>query len=190
VKLQTAWLTILIALVLTLTAVVSAQVLDFKYLQDLSPPKTSQPVFLPGDVFLTRNANEEENTSPGFWNHCAIYVGDGQIVEAQQDPGEVVDSKLNEFMDRYPEIRVLRVRVAPERYGVAAASRATQLVGTKYRLTASISKALRVVGRGDNCVSTVRRCYQYSWDNDPRWRIPDGVNEYPAFRLVWEKGGL
>ena len=156
----------------------------------VSAIETQIPEFLPGDVFLTRHADEERNTSPGHWNHCAIYTGDGMIVEAQIGPGEVVETPLNEFIDRYPQIRVLRVRVAPERYGIAAASRATQLIGTKYRLTASISKVLRVVGRGDNCVSTVRRCYLYSWDNDPRWRIPDNVDKYPAFKVVHEIGDL
>jgi hypothetical protein len=142
------------------------------------------PIFLPGDIFLTRHADEALNTSPGHWNHAAIYIGRGEVVEAQSEPGAVISTPLGEFFARYGEVRLLRLRVAPERYGEAAALRATQLIGTRYRLAASLPPILRSTIRGENCVSTVRRCYQYATGIDPRWRIPDDLNEYPAFRLV------
>ena len=51
----------------------------------------------PGDLFLTRNVGttEEQNESPGYFNHAAIYVGDNK-----KDKIIVVDSgiKITELL--------------------------------------------------------------------------------------------
>ena len=47
----------------------------------------------PGDVYITRNLEEHEggpgNATPGHWNHTAIYIGNGVIIEAQDALGVV-----------------------------------------------------------------------------------------------------
>ena len=63
----------------------------------------------PGDLFLTRNVGttEEQNESPGYFNHAAIYVGDNIVVEAQLGKG-VLKINLAEFQNRYPIYVILR----------------------------------------------------------------------------------
>lgn len=125
--------------------------------------------YLPGDIFVTRNAEESENTSPGHWNHMAIYVGQNQVVEAQVDQG-VIYSDLAEFIARYSEILVLRLR---EGDGQLMADAARQYVKNPYNRLGSLPFRLRPPEQGDNCVSLMRRCYIAAKGRDPRWRIPD-----------------
>ena len=59
-----------------------------------------QIVFRPGDIFLTRNTEEVGNDSPGFWNHTAIISPRGTVIEAQEEPGVVIEVTLGSFIDR------------------------------------------------------------------------------------------
>jgi cell wall-associated NlpC family hydrolase len=133
-----------------------------------------------GDIFLTVNAKEEDNRSPGYWNHCAIYAGDNRVVEAQADPGKVIISGLTEFLARYPKIQVMRVKQLATKTGSRAgevmAQAALKLEGRTYRALVSRFKKLeRAERKGENCVTVVRRAYYDGFGEDPRWKIPDHV---------------
>lgn len=66
------------------------------------------PAKLPiGAVLVSRNLDEAENTSPGYWNHLAIHVGMNSVVESQADKG-VIKTKLSVYSSRpYAPILVL-----------------------------------------------------------------------------------
>jgi len=126
----------------------------------------------PGDLFLTRNVGttEEQNESPGYFNHAAIYVGDNIVVEAQLGKG-VLKINLEEFQNRYPIYVILRPDESEE-IRFRAALEAKKLVGTNYRRLASIFFRIR---RGENCVSVVRKAYKIAFEKDPKWKIPDHI---------------
>ena len=138
-----------------------------------------------GDILLTRNegGDEVENPTPGYYNHAAIYIGNDEIIEAQahvkngkwssnkRDPGAVILADLNEFMKRYPIIKVLR----NPKLNKDKLNEAKKLVGTPYRLIASIFVFPRKTTRGVNCVSLVRHIIQKATKRDPRWRFPDDI---------------
>lgn len=140
-------------------------------------------IFEFGDIFVTRNANEEDNGMPGYWNHIAIFTKLG-IVEAQMPPiGNVICSNLDEFINRYPTINVYRWN---KDIGEKAAQAALSFIGVSYRMIASIFKHLRR-NKGENCISMVRKCYQTASNIDPRWRIPDNVVNDTRLTLIWNK---
>lgn len=123
----------------------------------------------PGDIILTRNANEEDNGMPGYWNHVSIYVGSG-VVEAQMPPWETVKfSEEEEFFSRYPKYEIFRW-VVDANTGKQAAAYARTMVGKPYKLFASLFFRRR---RGENCVSVVRKAYKEASGKDPEWKFPD-----------------
>ncbi len=130
------------------------------------------PTLQPGDILLTRNELEEENRSPGYWNHSAVYVGDNTVVEAQDGPGEVIVADWEEFYNRYP--RMMYLRPDPS-YVDGIVAEAKNLIGQKYTKWASLFRYLRK--RYDNCVSVVRKAWRAGAGEDPRWRIPDHIFE-------------
>lgn len=129
---------------------------------------------LPGDVFLTRNIglDESNNPSPGLFNHSAIYVGNGVVVEAQDGYG-IVKFKVENFFARYPIIVLLRHR----RTHIAqpAAEFALTLVGKPYRKMSSIFRFQRNPADGMNCVSVVRLSYQHASKEDWLYAFPDNI---------------
>ena len=129
------------------------------------------PDLLPGDILATRNADEADNTSPGHWNHLAVYVGDGLMVESQVRRG-VICTAVDDFLGRYPEWIVLRLRIGS---GQAIADEARRHVGTPYWHLASVPIRLRRTERGNNCVSVVRRAAAAprAIGRDPGWLKPD-----------------
>ena len=130
----------------------------------------------PGDIFLTRWADEEKNTTPGHWNHAAILMDGWQIVEAQMAPNTVLVEDFDVFWNRYAEIVVLRVNhVLGHSIGLRMASNARLIVGSPYRKIASGFNFLRRSGRGENCVSVVRKCYRDAVGDDPGWTYPDDI---------------
>ena len=139
----------------------------------------------PGDILLTRNAGgERENRSPGWFNHAAMYVGDGIVVEAQMGQG-VIKSEVGEFLERYPIIRVRRLVKGAEQ----AAEEAKQMVGLSYRRLSSMFLRQRRDERGVNCVSVVRRAVKRATGSDPGWRRPDDLDlQSRRLRTVGEKG--
>jgi len=142
-----------------------------------------------GDIFLTRNAGDdkEANPTPGYWNHCAVYAGGTQVVEAQAGPGKVIVSDLDEFLARYPEIRVMRLVSQNPGSGVAMASAASRLVGWPYSAFVSRFRLTRADRRGANCVTVARHAVMDVIGKDPRWKLPDDVAEDSRLSMVCEK---
>jgi len=131
---------------------------------------------MPGDVFLTRNLKEEDNMTPGWYNHSAIYVGNEQVVEAQYGQGVIV-TPLKTFWERYPYVVVLRCKTLDEEKRAILIQVAKGLVGRPYNIFGSWgfwSFDFRA-GRGDNCVAVIRRCFSYAFEYDPGWVFPDGI---------------
>jgi len=139
-----------------------------------------------GDILLTRHADEEKNTSPGHWNHAAMYVGDNTIVEAQARPDAVLTVDWPTFYHRYAEIAVFRSYYPAEvRNKMGEAART--LLGSLYRKYASIFRWLRSSTKGENCVSTVRKAFKQATGFDPRWKKPDDIYEDPNLWIVYKK---
>lgn len=138
------------------------------------------PIY-PGNVLITRNASN--NRSLGYWNHCAIYIGDNKVIEAQIKPGKVIVSELNEFWGRYPNI--LLIKIIDDKQSLEAVNKAKELIGAKYRPAASMFCVLRDKSAGENCVSVVRKCYISGTGKDPLWKLPDDVARFGT--LVYEK---
>lgn len=133
----------------------------------------SSIILQPGYVFLTRNTEEVGNESPGFWNHCAIMSNKRTIVEAQELCKGVIEVKLMYFLERYPEFICLRhpnIKIS-----IDAGRYASTIVSSPYRWDASRHWRLRDSGRGENCVSVVRRSYNKAFGKDNWWITPDDV---------------
>ncbi len=134
----------------------------------------------PGDILLTRNADESLNTSPGFWNHTAIAVNASEVVEAMEGKG-VIRTPLSSFLDRYAQIVLMRYA---GKYDDRAAKFAEQSVGQPYRYISSIFLFLRRQQRGENCVSLVRRAYRYAYSFDFLWQTPDSIYYDKRLELI------
>ena len=145
-------------------------------LSSITMGQTLTPELLPGDILITRNAEDKPNNTAGWWNHAAIFVGDNTVIEAQAGPSKVISTNPVDFWVRYPIIKVLR----PNDYEVAkqAAQCAKTLQNAKYRRYASAPRNLRPSSRGENCVSVVRRSYLYASGFDYRWRKPDDITNF------------
>jgi len=151
------------------------------------------PDLLPGDILLSRNLgdDEENNATPGYWNHSGIYVGNDRVVEAQSPPwgGKVLLSHKIEYFQRYPYLVVKR-HVQPHKdpeAGNVAANEAIKSVGVKYRKLASLFRRLRSVSKGENCVSVVRRGWAIALGEDPRWVKPDDIYNDTDFEVVYQQ---
>jgi len=138
----------------------------------------------PGDVFITRNAGGEDiNTSPGWYNHVAIYTGNDHVVEAQEFEG-VITTPLKTFWERYPYIVVMRPVGMDETRRKVLVKTAKGLVGRPYNKYASLPFwTFDMRNNGESCVSVVRRCFEEALGYDPGWRLPDGVAEDNGFNL-------
>lgn len=136
-----------------------------------------------GDVFLTRCNDEERNTSPGYWNHAAIYCGD-TVIESLREEG-VVETSFEKWVagvDRYHGFRYTGAMDARR----AAALAAQRHVGKPYRLVSSLFNILGPNrSHSLNCVAVVRLCYKEALGIDPRWRIPDDIASDENFDLIF-----
>jgi hypothetical protein len=129
----------------------------------------------PGTVLVSRNLDEEDNTTLGHWNHLAIVATDGSIIESQIGKG-VQKVTLAEYQSRPYSPPLALVPCAPE-VGQRAAAKAESLVGLPYRPYSSIFRRQGELRQklGFNCVSPVKAAY---WQDDRRIRrlkTPDGV---------------
>jgi hypothetical protein len=128
-----------------------------------------QAELTPGCVLLSRNRDEQLNTSIGHINHLSIVATNGDIIEAQEGQG-VIRTPLEDFLKRdYEPVQVMRPCDAA--VGEKAAKRAEQLVGLKFRKFSSVFRRQR---RGTNCVGVIKHAYFA----EPRVRsikIPDHV---------------
>lgn len=139
-----------------------------------------------GDVFLTRNdGNDTINSSPGYWNHSALYIGNDIMMEAQFTYG-VIKVLYKNFLERYPIIAQLR-HTNPE-IAKKAAEIAKKYVGNSYWKISSIFGNLRNEKRGDNCVGLVRRCYFEASGQDYLYRWPDHIyKDVIHFKCITKK---
>lgn len=138
----------------------------------------------PGTVLCSRNRSEEENTSPGYWNHLAIVVSDG-VVEAQQGivehgQGEgVIKTSIEDYMARdYSRIRAyLPLNVE---HGQCAAMRAERLIGLPHAAAASLKpmQGAAAFRCGHNCVSVIKTAWIFA-DRLLRTLVkPDGMSRF------------
>jgi len=138
-----------------------------------------------GTVLFSRNADERLNSTPGYWNHTAIYVGGGWVVESQDGPG-VILTPLAEYEARpYQRFQPGQNHVAafPRNtvVGMRAAATARCYVGTPYLRGSSLPLVPRAVpwalGRpwyGMNCITVVSASYSsagWPWPG----RTPDDL---------------
>lgn len=134
---------------------------------------------LPGTVLVSRNADERQNTSPGYWNHLAMYVGNDTIVEAQVGRG-VIRTPMSEYLAR-PYSRILAMEPRDPAVGQRAAAKAQTLVGLPFKKFASALPGDRLAEvRGMNCDNVVRDSLR-SATGDRRLRklkIPDRILLY------------
>jgi len=142
------------------------------------------------DVLITRNAKEEDNGSPGYWNHLAIYTPLG-VIEAQMPPwNSIICTPLNEFFDRYPKLKVFRLKnidgyqFTNEKDKVAKS--AVGMIGKPYKWLASLFPRLKR-NRGDNCVTLLRKVYLDGINIDLGWKIPDDLVGDAKFEEVYSK---
>jgi len=140
-----------------------------------------------GDILLTRHADEEKNTSPGHWNHAAMYVGNNTVVEAQEGPDAVITVDWPTFYNRYAEVLILRPQF-PDYVRHRMAQAAQSIVGSTYRKFASVFRFLRATHRGENCVSVVRKAFkQGSGGYDPHWKKPDDISHDQQLATIHRK---
>ena len=130
-------------------------------------PTPAPPVPPVGTMFATRNADsgdpaQDNNPSPGHWNHTAIMGPNGWVIEATAGHG-VIAIPFGTFWNRYPYILAYRPRQYPAELGPAVASAAAAQMGRPYKLL------------GNNCTSVARRAVEFVTRDRPRWRRPDHV---------------
>lgn len=137
----------------------------------------------PGTILVSRNADERENTSPGYWNHLACVVSDTHVVESQECQG-VIKTPLCDYLARdYSKILALKPRDA--RAGARAARRAMALCGLPDRQLSSLFlvHGPRRQKLGLNCVTAAAEI-PWAYEN-PRIRLlvfPDGIFRYGTFQ--------
>lgn len=149
---------------------------------------------MPGSVFVTRNRNEAENLSPGHFNHLAIYVGNGIVIESQGGIVEhglgrgVIRTQLGDFLSR-DYVPILILEPVEPAVGLRAAAIAETLVGLPFRKWSSLPGVdrARARQRGMNCDSVIRYSFrQASGMRLRRLRIPDRALMYADGRLFRE----
>jgi uncharacterized protein YycO len=147
-------------------------------------PRPDDPVVAPaqqlpaGAILVSRYLEERKNTSPGFWNHLAIYVGNGWIVESVAGRG-VIYTRYEEYLNR-PKVRdVMYFRDSAA--GQRAALRAQSMVGIPYRTISSIFLFPRADWRGLNCDSVIRNAASAAYGRNLQIRFPDDVYRYPQY---------
>lgn len=141
----------------------------------LSPtvfPTVWSAPFPPGTVLISRNTDERENRSPGYWNHLALYVGNLEVIESQEGLG-VIRTPTQQFLDRsYSKIQAFVPR--DEGTAVLAIRRAERLVGIRYAPMSSLLPFNRgIIGGGMNCVSPIETACMIRGLN-----IPDNMFHY------------
>lgn len=113
-----------------------------------------------GTVLVSRNWREWDNTSFGYWNHLAIYVGNQQVVESQEPHGVVLTSLVEYWARPYSRI----VAVVPDNgfAGTVAASRAKTMLGMPWRPYVSVGPGILTIRThsGANCVSVIEEAYR------------------------------
>ena len=102
-----------------------------------------------GTILISRNQDETENATPGYWNHCAIYIDGGIVIEAQEGQG-VIQTYFDKFVERRYEW--IYLTPADDVAAKIAAEKAGTLIGLPYRKLSSLWPRIVFLNRGMNCV--------------------------------------
>jgi hypothetical protein len=124
-------------------------------------PAQGQPL---GSIFITRNLAEHENTTPfSYWNHLAVVVDGGYVVESQEDRGGVILTRISDFLARPYKVGIYYPPTIE--FGKRRAAIARTFVGRPYRRASSLAPLvvppiiptlLHGTPDGMNCVSVAR----------------------------------
>lgn len=152
-----------------------------------SRPQAPQKILVEwpaGTVLVSRNKDESQNTTPGFQNHLALYLGAGVIVESQEHSGVIqvpFDDYKNRPYDWFPLFPI------NEDVGRRAAEKARTLVGIPYRKLSSLFPEEKIEERGLNCVSVIRVSYVYALGHSlPKLKLPDDILDLEeVFTRTW-----
>jgi hypothetical protein len=144
-------------------------------------PEPTQVLFnLPaGSILLSRNRDERENTSPGYWNHLAIVDTTGDVIEDQAEQGGVIRTLVVDYLSR-DYGRILVYQPLDMATGERAAARAETLVGLPHRTVSSLRRRFppRARQRGLNCVSVIEIAYGPEDRQIRRLKVPDGITRF------------
>lgn len=132
--------------------------------------------YLLGSVFYSTNLNPDDNAPVGLVNHLCIWVGNGQIVESQEDldgKSGVLLSSFEEYKNRKIQWNVLFPldKAAGER----AAEFAKTLVGRRYGKLSSIRRRTNEHTRRLNCTSVIALSYSHALECDIKLSVPDEI---------------
>lgn len=136
-----------------------------------------------GDIIVTRSTKWYWNFVPGYWNHCGMFIeinGFGFIIEALPFYGVIlIGAEL--FFSRRQTYKVLRHLA-----GKVAARESLLFLGRNYAI---------FTRKGENCVSLVRKVYEYATHRPIFWLKPDDILTRlgeTGFQVVFdsEKGQL
>lgn len=134
----------------------------------------------PGDILL----GGWSNCAYGKYAHAALYLGQGQVIEAFVDSGVCIQS-LEHFTD-YTYLCFIRVN-ASEKIKAKVVAAARQLAGATF-----YPVSFKQNDRFYNCTDVIWQAYQQQGVNlDPNhdfWVSPDSFRASPDVRIIFEKG--
>lgn len=154
-----------------------------------------------GTEFVTRNKNEVENESPGYWNHNAIVVGrdrtTGQLFLVESQAGEVEDGRgfgviltsLQEFVLRDYQ-RYIAFEPRDPAAGRRMAGRSLAIEGLPHRNISSIFRRHPPfrIAKGTNCVTAAVEVPAAPEDRRIRAiKIPDDMFTNPGITAVFKE---
>lgn len=122
-----------------------------------------------GDIYLTRNTDELNQTKKSYWQHAGMSNG-WAVMEGQAEPKQVIMVREGGFLKRNPERVLLRPK-DPE-LGIRASLAMEQFIGSKYNVL------LR------NCVTYVKWAYMEALGYNPYWFTPDDIYRSKLFTEV------
>lgn len=124
-----------------------------------------------GTILISRNNDDTLNhhIKDSKWNHICIYIGNGIIVESQEDQG-VIKTSAKDYLKRDYTFGFLYPK--NKQQGIDAAKTAEKLVGSDYRKVSSVFRRNVNPKKGLNCVSVVRNSYNIYL------QIPDDILKF------------
>jgi|15BtaG_2_1085339.scaffolds.fasta_scaffold00003_106 uncharacterized protein YycO len=133
-----------------------------------------------GDILLSRWIDDSNNSTPGYWNHTALYVGNGQLIESVFGKGVII-SEFEEWKHNVGRYCVLRPENSHKINKNKTISFAKSKIGVKYSMFSSISRIWRMFGV--NCVSLVRQSYNRG-GLKVKWKYPDCIHDDTRLKIV------
>lgn len=147
---------------------------------------------IPGDIILTRNS-AGKNPTPGHWNHAGIVAKTNRelcVVEVQRSFPEVVMFRLESFLNRYPNVHVMR-NSRPIHVHYSEAERASEyaviMVGVPIEFTMTPRRTMKNHVHYENCVSFVRKCFQLGASVNYEWITPDDISNEEEWKNVYDR---